>query len=118
MFHLIRDWRYRAKARHLLRSIGTDEANQILESSDHFDTFCEGLVSLPGARTAVSAVGDGSPILDKISALFKWAWDHREEVIKFVLEIISLFPKAPAVVAACLWILVGLLSLPLSSVFA
>jgi hypothetical protein len=95
LFGFIRDWRYRLKCRQLLRHVGTAEAHQILESPDHFDAFCEGLPSQAPAEVMadVGEDGAGNPILDAITKLFQWAWTNRNEIIKFILTIISLFPK-------------------------
>lgn len=95
MLGLVRDWRYRLKSRQLLRHIGTPEAHRVLNDPDSFDSFCEGLPSTAPPEV-MGAVGDGQPILDAIKQFFAWAWAHKEEIIKFILELIALFPKAPA----------------------
>lgn len=92
MLGLIRDWRYRAQCRRALRHYAADGGEQILNSPDAFDTFCEGLPSVPGVA-ALMAAGPVEAGGDLLKQLFSWVWEHREEIIKFILEIIALFPK-------------------------
>jgi hypothetical protein len=92
VLHLVRDWRYRAKSRQLLRDVtkaggpGGEPAGHVLDDPDMFEAFCEGLPSKFPPKV-------GGPVIDTIKELFKDAWDHREEIVKFILEIIALFPK-------------------------
>lgn len=56
---------------------------------DAFSDFTAGMLGI--TAPVAMAVGEGSPILDWLTAVGKWLWENREELIKFILMLVDLF---------------------------
>lgn len=73
----------------------TDEqmkaVRKVRNNNESFQDFIAGVQGIDGASKAFADDDGSTPFLDWLTTVGKWMWEHREEILKFILQIVDLF---------------------------